>query len=98
MDYEKLKKDIEDQNLTLNGLAKKIGVSRTGLMQTIDRQTLQVKVLISIAHAIHQDPRSYFRPEDIPEEAPELQAINDYRQKYLNVLEENRELYKKKTN
>lgn len=94
MDYDLLLETIKAKNLTINKLAKEIGVSRTGLQQTLDRHSLSVKALIEISFALVVDPRIFIQKESIHPGAKDLPEVENFKLKYLEVMEENRELQK----
>lgn len=94
MDYELLLSEIKAKNFTINKLAKEIGVSRTGLMQTLERQSLSVKALIDVSFALEVDPRKFIKKKSIHPNAKELPEIENIKNKYLEVMEENRQLSK----
>ncbi|QNR22935.1 helix-turn-helix domain-containing protein [Croceimicrobium hydrocarbonivorans] len=95
MNYKLLKHQIESQGFNLNQIAKKLNVSRTGLWQSIERETLTVQTLEEISKILKVDPRLFIDKTDIHPEALPLPEVQELKDKYVKVLEENHELRQK---
>lgn len=60
MDYSKLRKIIENSNLSITTLFKKLGMSRNSFYYTIEKESLKVATLEKICKILDVSPAIFF--------------------------------------
>jgi len=94
MNYKLLHELIANQKISLNQMSNELEISRTGLVQMLERQTLTVTTLEKIAILLKVDPRIFFKVDEYEVKVEPLPEVAEWKTKYYELLEENRDLRK----